>query len=46
MNGTIHFDNAASLAEFLAAFTGKSTAVFECKENPNGTFTLTFGGGY
>lgn len=46
MNGTIEFNDAESLAAFLAAFTGKSTAVFECKENANGTFTLTFGGGY
>jgi hypothetical protein len=44
MEGTIIFNDAASLAAFLKAFAG-STATFEVTENGNGTFHLTFNGG-
>lgn len=44
--GTINFNTAEALAEFIAALMPKSTALFKVTENPNGTFTMTFNGGY
>lgn len=45
MYGSIEFDTLAELAEFLAAFTGKSTAVFRVAQTRN-AWVLTFTGGY
>jgi hypothetical protein len=44
--GTITFNTAEALAVFIAALMPKSTALFEVTENPSGTFTMTFNGGY
>lgn len=46
MFGKITFRTAESLAEFLAKFAGKTTALFEVEELMDGTFELTFNGGY
>jgi hypothetical protein len=46
MNGKIYFNDLKQLAEFPAAFTGRSTAVFEVTQDNNGRWVLEFGGGY
>lgn len=45
MNGSIKFNNAASLAQFLKDMVG-STATFKTIEHEDGSFTLTFDGGF
>ena len=44
MHGTIHFDNAESLAEFLREFC-PSTAIFSVTQEGN-QYVLKFTGGY
>jgi hypothetical protein len=46
MKATITFKSAESLAEFISQIIPKSTANFQVFEEQNGTFTLTFDGGY
>lgn len=43
---SIQFNSAASLALFLSAFIPNSSATYKVREENNGTFTLTFDGGY
>jgi hypothetical protein len=45
MKNSITFQSAASLALFLSIFIPNSNATYSVRED-NGTFTLTFTGGY
>ena len=45
MNGTIRFDSASALAEFLRAFC-PHTALFNARQCADGSFILEFTGGY
>lgn len=45
MTGKIYFADLTELADFLAAFTGKSTATFEVRFRDN-AYVLEFLGGY
>jgi hypothetical protein len=45
MHGKITFTDTESLVEFLAAWTGKSTAIFEVVQVGQ-NFVLTFKGGF
>jgi hypothetical protein len=45
MNGTITFESAEELAEFLKHFTG-STAIFDVLPDTHGGYKLTFRGGF
>lgn len=45
MNGTITFPDAEQLGIFLKAFEG-STAVYNVERSTNGSYILTFNGGY
>ena len=46
MKATITFKSAESLAEFISQMIPKSTANFQVFEEQNGTYTLTYDGGY
>jgi len=45
MNGTVTFSTVEDMAKFLKEFTG-SSAVFTAEQKMDGTWVITFNGGY